>query len=173
MKKKKILFHSNNSRAFTGFGKNAKNIMKYLCSTEKYEIIEAANGIKYNDPSLKFRPWKAVGTLPEDPAVIQKLNQDPVLARQAGYGVEMIDEIIKKEKPDLYLGVEDIWAFEKIIEKKWWNQTNSMIWTTLDSLPILPLAENAAKKIKNYYVWASFAEKALKEKIYLPLPPSY
>jgi len=166
MKKKKILFHSNNSRVFTGFGKNAKNIMKYLSETGKYEIIEAANGIKYNDPSLKFRPWKAVGTLPEDPNILNRLNQDPALARQAGYGIEMIDEIIKEEKPDLYLGVEDIWAFEKIIEKKWWNKTNSMIWTTLDSLPILPLAENAAKKIKNYYVWASFAEKALKEKSY-------
>ena len=164
MKKKKILFHSNNSRAFTGFGKNAKNIMKYLSNTGKYEIIEAANGIRYNDPSLKFRPWKAFGTLPEDPNVIKKLNQDPALARQAGYGVEMIDEIIKKERPDLYLGVEDIWAFEKIIEKRWWNKTNSMIWTTLDSLPILPLAEKSAEKIKNYYVWASFAEKALKNK---------
>ena len=36
-----------------------------------------------------------------------------------------------------------------------------MIWTTLDSLPILPAAVQAAPKIKNYYVWASFAEKAL------------
>ena len=40
-------------------------------------------------------------------------------------------------------------------------KTNCMIWTTLDSLPILPEAINSAPKIKNFYVWASFAEKAL------------
>ena len=38
-----------------------------------------------------------------------------------------------------------------------------MIWTTLDSLPILPTAVNAADKINHYYVWASFAEKGLHE----------
>ena len=38
-----------------------------------------------------------------------------------------------------------------------------MIWTTLDSLPILPQAIEYAPKIKNYYVWASFAETAMKE----------
>ena len=38
-----------------------------------------------------------------------------------------------------------------------------MIWTTLDSLPILPEAVNCAPKVKNYYVWASFAEKAMEK----------
>ena len=38
-----------------------------------------------------------------------------------------------------------------------------MVWTTLDSLPILPQAVQYAPKIKNYFVWASFAEKAFKE----------
>ena len=36
-----------------------------------------------------------------------------------------------------------------------------MIWTTLDSEPILPLAVEAAPHIKHYYVWASFAEREL------------
>ena len=36
-----------------------------------------------------------------------------------------------------------------------------MIWTTLDSLPILPEAEKSAHKIKHYYTWASFAQKSL------------
>ena len=47
--------------------------------------------------------------------------------------------------------------------KPWWNKVNTMIWTTLDSLPILPQAIEYAPKIKNYYVWASFAEKAMNE----------
>ena len=42
---KKILFHSNSAKAFTGFGKNSKNILRYLHKTGKYEIIEFANGL--------------------------------------------------------------------------------------------------------------------------------
>ena len=33
----------------------------------------------------------------------------------------------------------------------------------MDSLPILPQAGDFAPKVKNYYVWASFAERAMKE----------
>ena len=62
MAKKKILFHSNFSKAFTGFGKNAKNILKYLYKTGKYEIVEFANGIVWDDQSLKKMPWKAIGS---------------------------------------------------------------------------------------------------------------
>ena len=36
-----------------------------------------------------------------------------------------------------------------------------MVWTTLDSEPLLPLAVDAAKHIKNYYAWAGFAERCM------------
>ena len=159
---KRILFHSNNAKAFTGFGKNAKNILRYLYKTEKYEVIEFANGTQWNDPSLQLRPWKAQGSLPNNPAVIQELNKDPKKARSAGYGGETIDEAIKEYKPDIYIGCEDIWAFGGYWEKPWWNKINHMIWTTLDSQPILPQAIEAAPKTKNFYSWASFAERDLK-----------
>ena len=161
MKKKKILFHSNNSRAFTGFGKNCKNVLKYLSETGKYEIVEVANGCPYGHPTLSTYPWKCIGSLPSNPEKIAQINRDPSLARKAGYGAEMIDKIIKDEEPDFYIGAEDIWAFEDYEKKPWWNKINCMIWTTLDSLPILPLAVKMAPSIKNYYVWASFAERAL------------
>ena len=164
MRKKKILFHSNNSRAFTGFGKNAKNIIKYLIETDKYDIVELANGAKMNDPAFASRAWKTLGTMPDDDALIQQITQQgPDEGRILGYGAHMIDHIIQQEKPDIYLGVEDIWAFNGYYDKYWWDKINTMIWTTLDSLPILPTAVEAAPKIKNYYVWASFAQKALNE----------
>lgn len=159
---KRILFHSNSAKAFTGFGKNAKNILSYLYKTGKYEIIEFANGTQWNDPSLKLRPWKAQGSLPNNPAIHKQLNQDPQRARAAGYGAECIDAAIKEYKPDIYLGVEDIWAFGGYWEKPWWDKINHMIWTTLDSQPILPQAIEAAPKAKNFYVWASFAERDMK-----------
>lgn len=161
-KKKKIVFHSNHSRAFTGFGKNCKNVLRYLYETDKYEIVEFCNGMSWSTPHLKTLPWKAYGSLPDDQALLQQLNKDPQLARAAGYGANMVDQIIKQEKPDLYIGAEDIWAFNGYPDRQWWNKTNCMIWTTLDSLPILPDAVSNAPHIKNYYVWASFAEKALR-----------
>ena len=70
--KKKILFHSNFCKAFTGFGKNSKNVLKYLYSTGKYEIIEAANGFPKSYQPLSTLPWKCVGTLPDDKAKLAK-----------------------------------------------------------------------------------------------------
>tara|TARA_Y100000592_G_scaffold18799_1_gene28757 strand:- start:11926 stop:13830 length:1905 start_codon:yes stop_codon:yes gene_type:complete len=162
-RKKRILFHSNNSKAFTGFGKNARNILKSLFATNKYEILELSNGISFGHPILEKMPWKCVGSVPNNPARLQELNRDPNLQRKAGYGHELIDQVVQDFKPDIYVGVEDIWAFEGFWDKKWWNKVNSIIWTTLDSLPILPIAEENASKIKNYFVWASFAEKALRK----------
>ncbi len=161
MAKKKIVFHSNHSRAFTGFGKNCKNILRHLHQTGKYDIVEFCNGMSWSTQHLSTLPWKAYGSLPDDQALLQQLNQDPQLGRAAGYGANMVDEIIRQEKPDIYIGSEDIWAFNGYTDRQWWNKTNCMIWTTLDSLPILPDAVSNAPKIKNYYVWASFAEKAL------------
>ena len=163
MSKKKIVFHSNHSRAFTGFGKNAKNILAYLHKTGKYDIVEFANGSNWSNPQFQKEPWKAYGSLPDDPNIIRELQKDPHKGRMAGYGANMVDEVIKKEKPDIYIGAEDIWAFNGYTKRKWWNKINCMIWTTLDSLPILPDAVTAAPDIKNYYVWATFAEKALKK----------
>ena len=161
--KKKILFHTNHSKAFTGFGKNCKNIIKHLYKTGKYEVIEACNGFQKSNPNLSKLPWKTVGTLPDDQNKINQLNRDPNMARNAGYGSEVIDDLIKEFKPDIYLGAEDIWGFNGYWKRKWWNKTNCMIWTTLDSEPILPLAIEAAPHVKNYYVWASFAEREMKK----------
>ena len=67
-----------------------------MYSLDKYEIIEFANGLAWDAKETKFLPWKCYGSLPSDPARIHQLNKDPNLARAAGYGAEMIDEIIKQ-----------------------------------------------------------------------------
>jgi len=158
--KKKVLFHSNFCRAFTGFGKNKKNILRYLYDTGKYELIELANGKQWNDPQCAAMPWKCVGAMP-NPASIQ--GMDDSQKRAEGYGFSAVDRAVKEFKPDVYIGMEDIWAFRDYHKKPWWNKINTMVWTTLDSLPILPQAIEYASKTKNYFVWASFAEKAMNE----------
>ncbi len=158
--KKKVLIHSNSCKAFTGFGKNKKNIMRYLHNTGKYELIELANGLEWSNPLLSLMPWKAVGALPPRQS-LQSMDQH--MQRAEGYGLSAVDRAVKEFKPDVYIGMEDIWAFKDYHHKPWWNKINCMIWTTLDSLPILPQAIEYAPKTKNYYVWASFAEKAMSE----------
>jgi glycosyltransferase involved in cell wall biosynthesis len=161
-RKKRVLAHSNFCKAFTGFGKHKKNILRYLFNTGKYEVIELANGLMKTCPEAESTPWKTYGSLP-DVETLNEINKDPNKQRQAAYGAFGIDDIIKTVRPDVYIGIEDIWAFDGFYEKPWWNKVNSMIWTTLDSLPILQSAIDAAPKIKHYYVWSSFAEKAFQE----------
>lgn len=158
MKKKTVLIHSNYCKAFTGFGKNKKNILKYLYKTGKYKIVEAANMKSVSDSSVNKLPWDCYGTVPDN---YSSLPEDK--KRAAGYGSDEIDNIVQKVRPDVYIGIEDIWGFTDYHKKPWWNKVNSMVWTTLDSLPILPQAVEYAPKIKHYYVWASFAEKAFKK----------
>lgn len=158
--KKKVLIHSNSCKAFTGFGKNKKNIMRYLQNTGKYELIELANGLEWSNPQLSIMPWQAVGAMPSKSTLLG-MNQER--QRAEGYGLSAVDRAVKEFKPDVYIGMEDIWAFQNYHLKPWWNKINCMIWTTLDSLPILSQAIEYAPKTKNYYVWASFAEKAMNE----------
>ena len=158
--KKKVIIHSNFCKAFTGFGKNKKNILRYLYDTGKYELFELANGLQWEDPRTKLVPWECRGVTPS-PAQLAAI--DAKGRRAEGYGYTLVDKAVREFKPDVYIGIEDIWAFNNYHHKPWWNKVNCMVWTTLDSLPILPQAIQYAPKIKNYFVWASFAEKAMQE----------
>jgi hypothetical protein len=160
-KKIKILFNSNYSRALTGFGKNAKNVLRLLSEDERFEVVEAANGVSFS-ADLKT-PWKSYGTYPNDPRILQEIEQDQHKKRLAEYGNFTIDQIIKKEKPDIVLGVEDVWAFDWV-KKKWFDKLNTVIWTTLDSSPILDQAYWLAPKVNKFLVWASFAEEEMSKR---------
>jgi len=164
MDKKRVLIHSNFCKMFTGFGKHKKNLLSYLYKTGKYDIIELSNGFAWESEQLKFVPWKSYGMLPEDPEIIKEISIDERRKNAAGYGAEMIDHAIKELKPDIYLGIEDIWAFNGFTEKEWWNKIHCIVHTTLDSLPLLPDAIDMASKINHYFVWASFAEKVMHKK---------
>lgn len=161
LKKKKILYQSDFALAKTGFGRAAKALLSYLYKTNKYEIVHYCCGMQYSNPELKKTPWKSVGSLPDSIEQINELNKDPNLARLASYGAHYLDRVIQEEKPDVYIAVQDIWGIDFAIEKKWFNKILSVLWTTLDSLPILPSAIKNANKIKNYWIWSDFATKEL------------
>ena len=157
----KVLFHSNYSKLTTGFGKNMRNIMLSLHNDEEIEVYEAANGIHFgSDPKT---PWKCYGTYPSDSNILKQIHNSPVKQRVAGYGYYCIDKIIEEVKPDIYVGIEDVWAFKNFDSKDWWNKTKKIIWTTLDSLPILDEAVDIYNKCEQVLVWASFAENEMKK----------
>ena len=163
MAKKKILYHSDFSLLKTGFARTAKLVLTYLYNTGKYDIVQYSCGTAVGNPHFERLPWKNIGTLPNSVQEQKALNKDPRLARMASYGSLNIDEVISAEKPDVYIAVQDIWGIDYSIEKPWFSKINSVVWTTLDSVPILPTAVKAAEKSKNYWVWGKFAEKALHE----------
>jgi glycosyltransferase involved in cell wall biosynthesis len=158
--KKTVVLHSNHSRVFTGFGKNMRNVLRYLHKTGKYNLVEFANAKTKDADELKTLPWRAYGTLPDN-AKMQSLGGDQNKIRTAAYGLFEIDQLLREVKPDFYIGIEDIWAVAPLVDKKWWNN-NCMIWTTLDSLPIYPDALRIIPKVKHYYAWASFVSKEVK-----------
>jgi glycosyltransferase involved in cell wall biosynthesis len=160
-RKKKIVYQSDFALAKTGFGRATRALLTYLYNTGKYDIVNYACGLQYSNPELKKTPWKSVGALPDNPQEIEQLNKDPNIARLASYGAHYLDRIIQEEKPDIYIAVQDIWGIDFAIGKKWFEKITSVLWTTLDSLPILPTAVEAAKKTKNYWIWSNFATKAL------------
>ena len=160
-RKKKIVYQSDFSLAKTGFGRATRALLAYLYSTGKYEIVNYACGLQYSNPELRKTPWKSIGALPDNPQEIEQLNRDPNMARLASYGAHYLDRIIQEEKPDVYIAVQDIWGIDFAIDKKWFNKITSVLWTTLDSLPILPTAVEKAPKIKNYWIWSNFATNAL------------
>ena len=162
--KKKILFQSDFSLAKTGFGRASRALLTYLYNTNKYEITHYCCGLQYSNPELKKTPWKSIGVLPDSREEIENLNEDNAKAKMATYGALYIDKVIRNEKPDVYIASQDIWGIDFAVEKKWFNKITSVLWTTLDSLPILPSAIEKAPNVKNYWIWSDFATKAMQKK---------
>jgi len=161
MSKKKVLFHSDFSLMKTGFGRNAKLVLTHLYNTKKYDIHHYCCGLNETYPEFDRLPWKSYGAIPAD---ISNIDQrDPKIGRMIAYGSLKIDDMINEVKPDVYIGAQDIWGLDYTIEKKWFNKISCALWTTLDSLPILPKAIDVAKKAKNFWVWADFATKKMHE----------
>lgn len=158
----KVLYHSDSSVVKTGFGRHAKALLSYLYKTGKYDIVQVCCSSIMGDPVLQSTPWKSIGAVTNDQQKLAKINQNPEKARMAGYGKSTLDEIILEEKPDVYFGVQDIWGIDFSVKKEWFRKIPSVLWTTLDSLPILPTALKASKSCENFWVWSNFAEKEMK-----------
>ena len=162
MAKLKVLYQSDSAASKTGFGRVSRALLSHLYQTGKYEIVQICCGLHKHHPDLQKVPWKCIGTLPGTQREIDELNKDPNTARRVSYGSNTVDWVVKEEKPDVFFGVQDIWGVEFSTSKPWFKEISSVIWSTLDSRPILPMAIEAARKVDNYWMWSDFATKDLK-----------
>jgi len=163
VRKKRVLFHSDFALAKTGFGRVMKTLLSHLFKSDKYEIYHYCCGMQEGDPALKATPWKSLGSLPSSKEELSELSKDQNAARAAGYGSFSIDKVVAEIKPDVYIGVQDWWGVDYVLDKKWFKNLECALWVTLDSLPILKGARENAHKVKNFWVWSNFAEKAMKK----------
>ena len=166
-RRKKVFIQSDHPLAFTGFGKVNRVILEYLFKTKKYDLVNFAVGSIdtqiVNDTDRM--PWKTIASVNAQQLEQIKRQNDPRswgdIERMAGYGAFALDQAVKQEKPDIFIGMQDIWGIDFAVDKKWFKKIPSVLWTTLDSLPILTKAVDLAPKVQNYWSWADFATKAL------------
>lgn len=165
--KLKVFIHTDFTLAKTGFGRNAKAIFEYLYKTGKYDLVNFAVGsvdVQLGDASART-PWRTIASVKAGNLENIKRQNDPRnwenIERMAGYGAFELDAAVKQEKPDAFIAIQDIWGIDFAVDKCWFNKIPCALWTTLDSLPILPKAIELAPKVKNYWSWADFATKAL------------
>jgi len=141
----------------TGFGRNAKALLSYLYKKNKYDLVHLCVGMNEESAELKKTPWKSIGTMPASREKQAEISRDPKLQKIAHYGAYNLDKVIEEEKPDIFIGAQDIWGLDFAVNKHWFDKISSAVWTTLDSLPLLPSAVELAPEIKNYWMWSSFA----------------
>lgn len=163
MEKTKVLFVSDSSLKMTGFGRNSKEVLFHLHRTGKYDIVEYCVGEAWSlDVGHKRKPWASFGALPDNQMELQVIAPDDNSKRFIAYGPHFLDKIVFQEKPDVIFFVNDIWGIDFAVDKEWFDKINCVLWTTLDSLPLHEKAVDIAPKVKNFWVWSSFAEKEMK-----------
>jgi glycosyltransferase involved in cell wall biosynthesis len=166
-RKKKVFIQTDYVLAKTGFGRNARAIFEYLYRTNKYDLVNFAVGSVdvQMGSEVDRTPWKTIASVQAKQLESIKQQNNPRdwegIERMAGYGAYAIDQAVRSEKPDVFFGVQDIWGIDFAVDKDWFKNIPSVLWTTLDSLPILPKAVDLAPKVKHYWCWADFATKAL------------
>lgn len=162
-----LIFWTDFSLSVTGFGKINRYLSEYLHKTGKYKIVNLAMGVMAGNPDLDRCPWDTEGCVhPEKLQAIKNQHPPhahPEIDRVAGYGGYTIDEVVKKYKPKAVFGIQDIWAVDTMFQYPWASKIPCIVSVTLDSLPIIPSAVEAAKKTPYFWIWADFATQAMKK----------
>lgn len=158
MKKKKVLFVTDYCGIFTGFGRNCKELLTYLYKNydDQIEIMLAATGMGEENSDFSRFPWPIKGVIPNDPILINRINQDANLGRMCAYGSEGLENLVYSWKPDILVGINDAWACNFYKSKSFAKHVPIIIHETVDSRPVLAMSIDNAKFATEYWSWAEF-----------------
>ncbi|MEK6884887.1 MAG: hypothetical protein AABY22_34970, partial [Nanoarchaeota archaeon] len=127
----------------TGFSTNAKALIPYLWKSKKFDIYHLNQGLG-DTPDFQRFPWKNEGVYRSGTFDQNRMNSsDEAYKRIVSYGNLAIESFIIRNKIEALLLVEDGWSFcsDQYYKSKWWPylKDNVFLWTTIDSLPPIPL----------------------------------
>lgn len=153
----------------TGFSNNLRYLMPFLWRLDKYELFHLNQGMPPTPDFLRF-PWKNDAALSPGMFNQARFNADPAYQRDVSYGNLAVQKFIIDNKLDYLLLIEDPWGYspDYYFKSSWWSQmkNNTLLWTTVDSLPVLPLVKEWSQNCPNIWFWASFGVKALQQEDY-------
>ncbi|MDP2692872.1 MAG: DUF4214 domain-containing protein [bacterium] len=166
MSKKRVGFVTSSILLKTGFSHNAKNLLPYLWKTGRYEILHLNQGMG-ETPEFGRLPWKNDAAMKHGLFDPNRFNSDPGYQRDVSYGNYAVEKFVIENKLDYLVLIEDGWSFapDFYFKSKWWSlmKNNTLLWTTCDSLPVLPLFKEWSQNCPNVWFWASFGVKALQQ----------
>jgi len=112
MKKPKILFCSEATFLNTGYAIYAREVLKYLHSTGKYELAELACYGEKNDPRGLSLPWKYYGVSPNinfEPKA-SKEEQEAYSSNPSNqFGAWAFESVCLDFMPDTVCNIKDFW----------------------------------------------------------------
>tara|TARA_B110000211_G_C14093093_1_gene560571 strand:- start:8451 stop:10100 length:1650 start_codon:yes stop_codon:yes gene_type:complete len=108
MRKKRILFCTEATFLNTGYATYTREMLKYLHSTDKYELAELAAYGEPNDVRAKDTPWKFYGVMPTTDAEANEYHSKPTNQ----FGEFRFEEVCLDFKPDIVCDIRDFWMLD-------------------------------------------------------------
>jgi len=130
MNKKKILFVTESTELASGFGTYAKEILKRLHSSGKYEIAEFSS---YRQPeSVKDSDWLIYGNAPmNNEKEYAEQHKNPIVQ----WGIQKFELACLDFKPDIVVTYRDPWMDSYIVDSPYLPFFHWVWMPTIDSEP--------------------------------------
>jgi glycosyltransferase involved in cell wall biosynthesis len=136
--RKRVMMISEFSELSTGYSIYAKNLLKQLYQSNKYEVAEMACYCSASDPRINSPPWRVYPVVPH-PSDIERTRQyesDPFNA----FGKGVANQVFLDWKPDYVLTIFDAWYTSYLLELPSYHNSVpggafSLVWSpTCDSI---------------------------------------
>ena len=131
MKKKRILFCGEATYLNTGYATYAREVMRRLHSTQKYELAEFASYGDLRDPRASSIPWKMYPNMPTNDE--EKKRYEEVPTNQ--FGEWQFEPVLLDFQPDIVCDIRDFWMFEHQERSPYRPYFHWVIMPTVDASP--------------------------------------